>query len=92
MILTNPPFGGKEDRDAQENFAFETSATQVLFMQDILAELAPGGSCAVVLDEGLLFRTNESAFGEPSASSSTNARCGPSSACRAACSPPPAQA
>jgi len=64
VILTNPPFGGKEGKDAQKNFAFETSATQVLFVQDILAELAPGGSCAIVLDEGLLFRTNESAFVE----------------------------
>lgn len=64
MILTNPPFGGKEGTDAQKNFAFETSATQVLFVQDILAELAPGGTCAIVLDEGLLFRTNESAFVE----------------------------
>lgn len=64
VILTNPPFGGKEGKDAQKNFAFETSATQVLFMQDILAELAPGGTCAIVLDEGLLFRTNESAFVE----------------------------
>jgi type I restriction enzyme M protein len=62
VILTNPPFGGKEGKDAQKNFAFETSATQVLFVQDILAELAPGGTCAIVLDEGLLFRTNESAF------------------------------
>ena len=64
VILTNPPFGGKEGTDAQKNFAFETSATQVLFVQDILAELAPGGTCAIVLDEGLLFRTNESAFVE----------------------------
>jgi type I restriction enzyme M protein len=64
VILTNPPFGGKEGKDAQKNFAFETSATQVLFVQDILAELAPGGACAIVLDEGLLFRTNESAFVE----------------------------
>lgn len=64
VILTNPPFGGKEGKDAQKNFAFETSATQVLFTQDILAELAPGGTCAIVLDEGLLFRTNESAFVE----------------------------
>ncbi len=64
VILTNPPFGGKEGKDAQKNFAFEASATQVLFMQDILAELAPGGTCAIVLDEGLLFRTNESAFVE----------------------------
>lgn len=64
VILTNPPFGGKEGKDAQKNFAFETSATQVLFVQDILAELAPNGTCAIVLDEGLLFRTNESAFVE----------------------------
>lgn len=62
VILTNPPFGGKEGKDAQKNFAYETSATQVLFVQDILDELAPKGTCAIVLDEGLLFRTNESAF------------------------------
>lgn len=70
VVLTNPPFGGKEGRDAQKNYSFETSSTQVLFVQHILSELkAPmdgktGGRCAVVLDEGLLFRTNESAFVE----------------------------
>ena len=64
VILTNPPFGGKEGRDAQKHFPFETSATQVLFVQDVLTELAPGGTCAIVLDEGLLFRTNEAAFVE----------------------------
>ena len=64
VILTNPPFGGKEGKDAQKNFAFETSSTQVLFVQDILAELAPKGTCAIVLDEGMLFRTNESSFVE----------------------------
>lgn len=64
VILTNPPFGGKEGKDAQKNFAFETSSTQVLFLQKILAELGPQGTCAIVLDEGLLFRANESAFVE----------------------------
>jgi len=64
VILTNPPFGGKDGKDAQNNFAFETSSTQVLFVQDILAEFAPAGTWAIVLDEGLLFRTNESAFVE----------------------------
>lgn len=64
VVLTNPPFGGKEGRDAQQNFAFATSATQVLFVQKILDELKDGGTCAIVLDEGLLFRTNESAFVE----------------------------
>ena len=64
VILTNPPFGGKEGKEAQKKFAFETGSTQVLFVQDILGELAPGGTCGIVLDEGLLFRTNESAFVE----------------------------
>ena len=63
-ILTNPPFGGKEGKAAQKNFSFETSSTQVLFLQKILSEMADGSSCAIVLDEGLLFRTNESAFVE----------------------------
>ena len=63
-ILTNPPFGGKEGKDAQKSFAFETSSTQVLFLQGIIGELAPKGTCAIVLDEGLLFRTSESAFVE----------------------------
>jgi type I restriction enzyme M protein len=48
--------------DAQKNYAFATGSTQVLFVQNILSELAPTGTCAIVLDEGLLFRTNESAF------------------------------
>ena len=70
VILTNPPFGGKEGKDAQKSASFETGSTQVLFLQHILAQLKPaldgrsGGRCAVVLDEGLLFRTNESAFVE----------------------------
>lgn len=70
VILTNPPFGGKEGKEAQKNYSFETGSTQVLFLQHILADLSPpsngkpGGRCGVVLDEGLLFRTNESAFVE----------------------------
>ncbi len=70
VVMTNPPFGGKEGISAQKNYSFETSSTQVLFLQHVLTELnAPldgkqGGRCGIVLDEGLLFRTNESAFVE----------------------------
>jgi len=64
VILTNPPFGGKEGKDAQKNFSFETSSTQVLFLQHILETLGQDGRCGIVLDEGLLFRTSESAFVE----------------------------
>lgn len=62
VILTNPPFGGKEGKEAQTNFAYKTSATQILFLQHVLSMLKKGGRCAIVLDEGVLFRTNETAF------------------------------
>jgi len=62
VVLTNPPFGGKENADAQINFAYKTSATQVLFLQHVMDSLKPGGRCGMVVDEGVLFRTNERAF------------------------------
>ena len=62
MILTNPPFGGKEGKEAQTRFAYKTGATQVLFLQHVIDALKPGGRCGIVLDEGVLFRTNETAF------------------------------
>jgi type I restriction enzyme M protein len=62
VVLTNPPFGGKESKDAQANFAYKTGATQVLFLQHVIDALADGGTCGIVMDEGTLFRTNETAF------------------------------
>ena len=62
VTLMNPPFGGKESKDAQTRFAYKTGATQVLFLQHVIDNLKPGGRCGIVLDEGVLFRTNETAF------------------------------
>ena len=68
VILMNPPFGGKEGKDAQTRFAYKTGATQVLFLQHVIDRLRPaaddgiGGRCGLVIDEGVLFRTNETAF------------------------------
>ena len=62
VILTNPPFGGKEGKEAQTSFDYKTGATQVLFLQHVIRSLRDGGRCGIVLDEGLLFRTNEDAF------------------------------
>jgi type I restriction enzyme M protein len=62
VILTNPPFGGKESEVAQTHFAYRTSATQVLFLQHVIETLKMGGRCGMVIDEGVLFRTNEDAF------------------------------
>ena len=62
VVLTNPPFGGKEGKDAQTRFYYKTSATQVLFLQHVIDNLKANGRCGIVLDEGVLFRTNETAF------------------------------
>lgn len=62
VVLTNPPFGGKEGVEAQTKFAYKTSATQVLFLQHVIASLKPGGRCGIVLDEGVLFKTNDTGF------------------------------
>ncbi|MFQ5976194.1 MAG: class I SAM-dependent DNA methyltransferase, partial [Candidatus Hydrothermarchaeales archaeon] len=61
-ILTNPPFGGKEGEDSKANFVYKTGNTQILFIQHIIDNLRDGGTCAMVIDEGVLFRTNEKAF------------------------------
>ncbi len=52
VILTNPPFGGKEGAAAQTNSDYRTSATQVLFLQHVLRTLKHGGRCGMVIDEG----------------------------------------
>jgi type I restriction enzyme M protein len=63
VIVTNPPFGGKEGEDAQTRFAFKSRATEVLFLQDVMETLkSNGGRCAIVLPEGILFQTNQDAF------------------------------
>jgi type I restriction enzyme M protein len=61
-VFTNPPFGGKEGKEAQTGFSFKTGATQVLILQHVIDSLENGGESGIVLDEGVLFRTNETAF------------------------------
>lgn len=62
IVLTNPPFGGKEGKEAQTEFAYKTGSTQVLFLQHIIDSLKSGGRCGMVIDEGVLFRVNEIAY------------------------------
>ncbi len=62
VILMNPPFGGKEGKEAQTKFAYKTGATQLLFLQHVIDALKHGGRCGMVIDEGVLFRTSETAF------------------------------
>ena len=60
VILTNPPFGGEEERGILSNFPddMQTAETALLFLQLIMRKLkrAPGGGrAAVVVPNGVLF-------------------------------------
>ena len=57
IILTNPPFGGKEEDGIDSNFPahFRTKETADLFLALFIRLLKPGGRAAVVLPDGSLF-------------------------------------
>ena len=57
IVLTNPPFGGKEEDGIESNFPkhFQTKETADLFLALIVRLLTPGGRAAVVLPDGTLF-------------------------------------
>jgi len=61
IILANPPFGGKEKSQIQQNFPIQANATELLFLQHFMKTLKSGGKAAIVIPEGVLFQTN-SAF------------------------------
>src|SRR5262249_31137098 len=58
VIITNPPFGGTENQQIQENFGVPSNATELLFLQHIMKKLKPraGVRCGMVMPEGTLFR------------------------------------
>lgn len=56
VVLTNPPFGGREEDGIADNFpAFRTKETADLFLALIVRLLKDGGRAAVVLPDGSLF-------------------------------------
>ena len=57
IVLTNPPFGGKEEDGIESNFPkhFQTRETADLFLALIIRLLKPTGRAAVVLPDGSLF-------------------------------------
>jgi len=58
VILANPPFGGKEKEQIQNNFPIKSNATELLFLQHMMNHLKLQGRCGVVVPEGVLFQTN----------------------------------
>jgi len=57
VILTNPPFGGEEERSIQANFPADkqTAETAWLFLQLVIRQLKDGGRCGIVVPNGVLF-------------------------------------
>ncbi len=54
VILANPPFGGKEKANIQENFPIKTGETAYLFLQHFIKKLKVGGRCGVVIKNTFL--------------------------------------
>ena len=57
VVLANPPFSGKVDKDriVEEVRVGTTTATELLFVKYMLDSLKPGGRCGVIVPEGVLF-------------------------------------
>ncbi len=54
VILANPPFGGKERKEVQQNFAIRTGETAFLFLQHFIKRLKAGGRAGVVIKNTFL--------------------------------------
>lgn len=58
VILANPPFGGKERPEVQQNFDIKTGETAFLFMQHFIKSLKTGGRAAIVIKNTVLSNTD----------------------------------
>jgi len=54
VILANPPFGGKERPEVQQNFDIKTGETAFLFLQHFIKSLKAGGRAAIVIKNTFL--------------------------------------
>ena len=61
VILANPPFSGRVDKDriVEGVRVGRTAKTELLFLQYMLNHLKEGGRCGVVVPEGVLFGSSE---------------------------------
>ena len=58
VILANPPFGGKERKEVQQNFPIKTGETAFLFLQHFIKTLKAGGRAAIVIKNTFLSNTD----------------------------------
>lgn len=62
IILANPPFGGKERKEVQQNFPIKTGETAFLFLQHFMKTLKPSGRAAIVIKNTFLSNTDNAAI------------------------------
>ena len=62
IILANPPFGGKERPELQDNFDIKTSETAFLFLQHFIKFLKSGGRAAIVIKNTFLSNTDNASI------------------------------
>ncbi|MDD5201435.1 MAG: N-6 DNA methylase, partial [Terrimicrobiaceae bacterium] len=58
VVLANPPFGGKERPEVQQNFPIKTGETAFLFLQHFIKILRAGGRAGIVIKNTFLSNTD----------------------------------
>ena len=58
VILANPPFGGSERKEVQQNFPIRSGETAFLFLQHFIRLLRAGGRAGVVIKNTFLSNTD----------------------------------
>ena len=62
IILANPPFGGKERKEVQQNFPIKTGETAFLFLQHFIKKLKAGGRAGVIIKNTFLSNTDNASI------------------------------
>ena len=63
VVMANPPFGGKERKEVQQNFPIRTGETAFLFLQHFIKMLKAGGRGGVVIKNTFLSNTDNASVG-----------------------------
>ena len=63
IVLANPPFGGKERKEVQQNFPIRTGETAFLFLQHFIKVLKAGGRAGIVIKNTFLSNTDNASVG-----------------------------
>src|SRR5574344_710527 len=62
IVLANPPFGGKERSEIQQNFPIKTGETAYLFLEHFIRMLKAGGKAGIVIKNTFLSNTDNASI------------------------------